>query len=76
MKIKRTWNSHSLRSGEVDYIDEAQMRVIAGQTALAQHGKGECEQGECYYCPEPAMRRLAAGGKLEQFFSSFELVGE
>ena len=74
MKIKRVYKKTSLKFGQEEIIDEARMRLIAGQTALGFHSKGECDDPLCHYCPEPAMRRLMAGAKLDQFFATFELL--
>jgi hypothetical protein len=74
MKVKRTWTKHSLRAGQIQYDDEATVRTVFGQTAIAHHSKGECENELCHYCPEPAMRRLLAGAKVKTFFCDFELV--
>lgn len=74
MKIRRTWTNRSLRNGQTEIIDEDRARMIIRQTMLGQHGKGECSSATCSHCDEPAMRRLLAGAKLEQFFCTLELV--
>ena len=74
MKIKRTWTAKSLRAGTEEMINETKAREICGQTALGFHPEGACSTKACFYCPEPAMKRLLAGAKLEQFFRTLELV--
>jgi hypothetical protein len=74
MKIKRVYKKTSLKFGQEEIIDEARMRLIAGQTALGFHSEGACGTARCFYCPEPAMNRLKAGAMLDQFFATFELI--
>jgi hypothetical protein len=74
MKIKRVYKKTSLKFGQEEIIDEARMRVIIKQTALAFHGKGECDNVACGHCVESAMKRLEAGQVLDQFFSTFQLI--
>ena len=73
MNIKRTFKPVSLRAGQVEMVDEAKLREVLGQTKAAQHQTGECPTDYCSYCPEPAMRRFEANGRIETFFSIFEL---
>lgn len=75
MKIERVYKKTSLKFGQVDIIDEAKMREIAGQTMMARHAtEGECGKKHCVYCPEVAMKRLLAGATVDQFFATFRLI--
>lgn len=76
MKIKRSikeWPGRE-KSGVVEYIDEAKMGEIAGQTDMAFHKTGECPNSQCFYCSRPAMDRLKAGATLETFYAKYEKV--
>lgn len=74
MKIKRTWTSRSLRAGQEEIIDETKAREIIGMTMLARHPIGRCGKEDCEHCPEVAMKKLAEGEKLKQFFCDLEMV--
>lgn len=74
MKIKRTWTERSLRAGQSEVIEEAKAREIISLTTLGSHHAGKCGNEGCLHCPEPAMKRLLAGEKLQQFFCDLELI--
>ena len=74
MQIKRTFKSKSLKYGTSEICDEETVRIVARQTAMGVHGKGECSRDLCTHCAEPAMKKLSAGVAIESFFSRFEIV--
>ncbi|MEK6280292.1 MAG: hypothetical protein AABN95_08035 [Acidobacteriota bacterium] len=76
MKIKRTYKNTSLKRGTSEHVSEETVRIVAAQTMMGNHGQGQCSRELCEHCPEPAMRKLEAGGVIESFFSKFQLVEE
>jgi hypothetical protein len=89
MKIKRTYNFKSRKNGQTEIVDESKAREVFAQTDVAFHHKKQgytcckcpdppkpctCGRRACFYCAEPAMEKLLAGGTVETYFSSWQLA--